>query len=107
MQQLLGANSKLYEADTVSVPIHQAARNRKELKDVTADIFKLRNAFAHGLPIPDGKWLSPQGKPLESGYAYQLVEQTEIALRLTLIKLLVDQALFDVFSDAARLDASF
>ena len=104
---LLGANLKLYEADTVAVPSHQDQRNRKTVQDVVADIFRLRNALAHGLPIPDASWLSVQGQPVESGYAYQLIEQTEIALRLTLTKLLENQSLFDIFSDASRLDAYF
>jgi len=47
------------------------------------------------------------GMPAEGGYAYQLIEQTEIALRLTLIKLLEDQAFFDIFSNATKLDAHF
>lgn len=107
MCTFLGANLKLYEADTVAVPAHQDQRNRKMVQDVVPDIFKLRNALAHGLSIPDAGWLSGQDQPVESGYAYQLIEQTEIALRLTLIKLLENQSLFDIFSDASRLDAYF
>lgn len=107
MQQFLGADLKLYEAETVSVPESQVARKHEELKDVVGNIFRLRNALAHGLCIPVDAWLSAQDQPLESGYAYQLIEQTEIALRLTLIKLLEDHTFFDVFSDAARLDAYF
>jgi hypothetical protein len=59
------------------------------------------------LPIPDAVWLSTKGRPFESGYAYQLWEQTEIALRLTLLRILEDQTLFDTFSDFALLDSFF
>ena len=97
---------KLYEANNITIPCHQKSRTHKELDSLSADIFKLRNAFAHGLTIPDS-WLSDDGQPPESGYAYQLLEQTEIALRLSLIKILEDQVLFETFSDAARLDAFF
>lgn len=107
MQQFLGAKLKLYEADTVSIPCHQTTRRIQELETVTADMFKLRNAFAHGLPIPDVNWFSDVRQPAESGYAYQLVEQTEITLRLTLAKILEDQNLFDTFSDPGLLDAYF
>lgn len=107
MCTFLDANLKLYEADIVAVPTHQDQRNRKMVQDVVSDIFKLRNALAHGLSVPDAGWLSRQDQPVESGYAYQLIEQTEIALRLTLIKLLENQPLFDIFSDASRLDAYF
>lgn len=108
MQQFLGAKLKLYEADTVSIPINQKTRRiHEEVENVTANIFKLRNAFAHGLPIPNINWLSDAGQPYESGYAYQLLEQTEIALRLTLLKVLENQLLFDTFSDPVRLEAYF
>lgn len=106
MQALLGSTLRLYEADTVSIPIHQLGRTRKELLLVAPEIFRLRNAFAHGLRIPDD-WLSGPGQRPESGYAYQLVEQTEIALRLTLLRILEDQTLFDTFSDPHRLDSYF
>jgi hypothetical protein len=106
MQQFLGAKMKLYEANNVTIPCHQKTRTHKELDSVSADIFKLRNAFAHGLTIPDS-WLYADGQPPESGYAYQLLEQTEIALRLSLIKILEDQVLFETFSNATRLDAFF
>ncbi len=107
MGVLLGSTLKLYEADTVSVPAHQTPRTLVELGNVSRDIFRLRNAFAHGLPIPDAVWLSAKGQPFESGYAYQLWEQTEIALRLTLLRILEDQTLFDTFSDFALLDSFF
>ncbi len=107
MGALLGSTLKLYEADTVSVPAHQTTRTPVELGNVSGDIFRLRNAFAHGLPIPDAAWLSVQGQPFESGYAYQLWEQTEIALRLTLLRTLEDQKLFDTFSNSALLDSFF
>src|SRR5271157_4080657 len=80
MHILLGPKLKLYEADTVSIPVHQTTRAHKELENVSADIFRLRNAYAHGKVIPDITWLPGQGQLYESGYAYQLLEQTEIAL---------------------------
>jgi hypothetical protein len=84
-----------------------AAGTLVELGNVSRDIFSLRNAFAHGLPIPNAAWLSAKGQPFESEYAYQLWEQTEIALRLTLLRILEDQKLFDTFSDSALLDSFF
>ena len=107
MQILLGPKLKLYEADTVSVPIHQTTRIHKELQTVSNDIFKLRNAFAHGKPIPDNAWLANSGQPEESSYAYQLVEQTEISLRLTLLRILENPTLFATFSDSSKLDSYF
>jgi hypothetical protein len=106
MQKLLGPTRKLYEADTVTIPPNQEGRKHRELQEITSDIFKLRNAFAHGLPIPDINWLEPK-LPRESGYAYQLIEQTEIALRLTLLKILEKEDLFKTFSDPQRLDEYF
>jgi hypothetical protein len=41
------------------------------------------------------------------GYAYQLCECTEILLRQTLLMLLEDQRLFDVFVDSRKLDKYF
>jgi hypothetical protein len=105
LEKLLGAMLKPY--DTVSIPSHQMPRNHLTLKDVGKHIFKMRNAFAHGLTIPDPSWLTSPGQPEESGYAYQLLEQTEIVLRLSLTKVLEDQALFDTFSDPNKLDAYF
>jgi hypothetical protein len=107
MEAILGATLKLYEADTVSIPVHQKTRTHKELANVSGDIFRLRNAFAHGKPIPDIAWLSDKGQPLESGYAYQLLEQTEIALRVTLLRILENQILFETFADSVRLDSYF
>lgn len=107
MQKFLGRELRLYEADTVSIPCHQQDRIHLELKSITADIFKLRNAFAHGLQIPDSGWFSEAGHPPESGYAYQVMEQTEISLRLTLLRILEDPSLFDTFSNPQRLDAYF
>lgn len=105
MEKLLGATLKPYQADTVSLPVNQKSRPSKTLAEVAKHIFKLRNAFAHGLKIPDSNWLTAPGLPEESGYAYQLLEQTEIVLRLTLLRILEDQTLFDAFSDPALLDA--
>jgi hypothetical protein len=107
MGVLLGSTLKLYEADTVSIPVHQTTRTHMELGNVSRDIFKLRNAFAHGLSIPNIAWLSAMGQPRESGYAYQLLEQTEIALRLTILRILEDETLFQTFADSARLDSYF
>ena len=107
MGVLLGSTLKLYEADTVSIPVNQTTRTHIELERISRDIFKLRNAFAHGLPIPDMAWLSAMGQPRESGYAYQLLEQTEIALRLTSLRILEDETLFQTFADSVRLDSYF
>jgi hypothetical protein len=107
MGVLLGSTLKLYEADTVSIPVHQTTRTHMELGNISRDIFRLRNAFAHGLPIPNIAWLSALGQPRESGYAYQLLEQTEIALRLTILRILEDETLFQTFADSARLDSYF
>jgi hypothetical protein len=65
MGVLLGSTLKLYEADTVSIPVHQTTRTHMELGNVSRDIFKLRNAFAHGLPIPNMAWLSAIWQPRE------------------------------------------
>lgn len=107
MGVLLGSTLKLYEADTVSIPVHQTTRTHMELGNVSRDIFKLRNAFAHGLPIPNMAWLSAIWQPRESCYAYQLLEQTEIALRLTILRILEDETFFQTFADSARLDSYF
>jgi hypothetical protein len=107
MRVLLGSTLKLYEADTVSIPAHQTTRTHMELGKVSRDIFRLRNAFAHGLPIPNTAWLSIKGQPPESGYAYQLLEQTEIALRLTLLRILEDESFFETFSNSVFLDSYF
>lgn len=107
MGVLFGSTLKLYEADTVSIPAHPTTRTHMELGKVSRDIFRLRNAFVHGLPIPNTTWLSALGQPLESGFAYQLLEQTEIALRLSLLRILEHQSLFDTFSDSALVDSYF
>ena len=105
LEKFLGAATKLY--DTVALPSHQKSRQRLTIAAIGRDMFKLRNAFAHGLRIPDPNWLTAPGQPEETGYAYQLLEQTEILLRMTLVKMLGDQKLFDTFSDLKRLDAYF
>jgi len=105
MGKLLGAGMKPY--DEVSLPTHQEGRKKLPIEVVAPDIFKLRNAFAHGLPIPDANWLGALGRPLQEGYAYQLLEQTEILLRLSLLKILEDQRLFETFTDGAKLDSYF
>ncbi len=105
LQTLWGAGFRPYKADTVTIPIHQTNQRPDHcLKDIAGDIFRLRNAFMHGLPI-QGQWLST-GSP-ESGYAYQLLECTEILLRLTLLRLFEDSTLFDVFLDPVKLDNYF
>ena len=47
------------------------------------------------------------GQPEETGYGYQLVEQTEILLRLSLLAILENVTLFSTFSDPKLLDAYF
>jgi hypothetical protein len=101
IKKMLGAAMKPY--DEIHLPFHQQGRKNLPLGNVAPDIFKLRNAFAHGLPIPDTNWLGEY----EKGYAYQLLEQTEILLRLSLLKILEDPILFETFSDAKKLDAYF
>jgi hypothetical protein len=59
LEKLLGAS--LIPYDTVSLPTHQKARVHSTLAGIGKDIFKLRNAFAHGLSIPDPKWLTTPG----------------------------------------------
>jgi hypothetical protein len=78
----------------------------RRLNEIGRDVFRLRNAYIHGLPIPDG-WLATDASPVETGYAYQLVECTEILLRMTLLRILEDKALFKVFCDPKKLDAQF
>ncbi len=103
LQKFWGAGFRPYKADTVKVPIHQT-RPDHSLTDIAEDIFRLRNAFMHGLSIP-GQWLSTASE--ESGYAYQLLECTEILLRLTLLRLFENSTLFGVFLDPIKLDNYF
>ena len=105
IEKLLGAATIPYDA--IQLPRNQRGRKTLPLTTVAHDIFELRNAFAHGKSIPDRNWLSARDAELESGYAYQLREQTEILLRLSLLKILEDQVLFETFSDAHKLDAYF
>ena len=106
LQKLWGPNFNPYKADTVQVPTHQKGRPAFCLSHIAKDIFVLRNAFMHGLPIPNPAWLS-NPSCLEAGYAYQTLECTEILLRITLLKLLEDQNWFDIFLNPAKLDAHF
>jgi hypothetical protein len=103
LRMLFGAEFEPYKA--VSVPGHQSRPNHK-LCNIVKDIFILRNACAHGLTIPDA-WLTPPGRDLYEGYAYQLSECTEILLRQTLLLILNDQRMFDVFVDSRKLDRYF
>jgi len=86
--------------DRVDLPIHQAKRLPLSLNGIVLDLFKLRNAFAHGRPTPSTDWLTAPGQRVESGYAYHLWEQTEIILRLALLTILEDARRFAVFTDA-------
>ncbi len=106
LQVLWGPNFNPYKANTVQVPAHQKSRPAFCLSNIAKDIFMLRNAFMHGLPIPNPAWLSDPSC-LEAGYAYQILECTEILLRITLLKLLEDQNWFDIFLNPAKLDAHF
>jgi hypothetical protein len=106
MQAFFGANFEPYQAQTVRVPGHQF-RPQLRLSDIAEHIFWLRNANVHGGPIPDQNWLSNPHDSPESGYAYQLMECSEILLRESLLRLLEDQVLFETFLDPVRLDAQF
>lgn len=106
LQAMFGPDFAPYNARTVHVPAHQI-RPLLRLRDIGEHIFWLRNACIHGAAIPDVGWLSAPNVPPESGYAYQLMECSEIMLRESLLLVLEDQAMFDVFVDAARLDAYF
>jgi hypothetical protein len=103
LRMLLGAEFAPYK--DVLVPGHQTRPDHK-LWSVTKDIFTLRNAIAHGLTIPD-RWLTPPGHQPFDGYAYQLAECTEILLRRTLLTILNDQRIFDIFVDSRKLDRYF
>lgn len=106
MQLFFGPDFEPYNAPTVVVPGHQA-RPQLRLRDIADHIFWLRNANVHGGPIPDQNWLSNPNDPPESGYAYQLMECSEILLRESLLRLLENQVLFETFLDPVRLDAQF
>jgi len=103
LRTLLGAEFEPYK--DVLVPGHQTRPSHK-LWSVAKDIFQLRNAVAHGLTIPDA-WLTPPGRHIYEGYAYQLAECTEILLRRTLLMILSEQRIFDVFVDSRKLDRYF
>jgi len=103
LRMLLGAEFAPYK--DVVVPGHQTRPDHK-LWSVAKDIFTLRNAIAHGLTIPDA-WLTPPGRQPYEGYAYQLAECTEILLRRTLLLILNEQRMFDIFIDSRRLDRYF
>ena len=107
MQLFFGSpNFDPYTADTVTVPGHQQ-RPPLRLADIAPHIFWLRNAYIHGGPIPAPAWLGPPAGPPEAGYAYQLAECSEILLRVSLLRILENQALLNTFRDPAALDAHF
>ena len=89
----------------VSVPVHQS-RPALELQNIGMDAFALRNAYVHGNSVPSA-WLSATAGQAETGYAYQLLECTEIVLRLSLLRIFEDQALMSVFRDPVLLDSYF
>lgn len=103
LQKLFGQSFNPYSA--VTVPSNQQ-RPTLHLNKIGEHIFWLRNAYIHGLQIDD-QWRSDQGQPWESGYAYQLLECTEILLRETLLKILEDQVLLATFLDPVKLDNYF
>jgi hypothetical protein len=103
LRMLFGAEFEPYKA--VVVPGHQT-RPVHKLCHIVKDIFTLRNACAHGLTIPDA-WLTPPGRQLYEGYGYQLSECTEILLRQTLLLILNDQSMFEIFVDSRKLDKYF
>jgi hypothetical protein len=103
LRMLLGAEFAPYK--DVLMPGHQT-RPEHKLWSIARDVFALRNAVAHGLVIPDA-WLTPPGRHPYVGYAYQLAECTEILLRRTLLIILNDQRMFDIFVDSRKLDRYF
>ena len=105
LSTFFGSEFRPYQGEGITVPINQSRRDLR-LHDIGIDIFQLRNAYAHGLSIPEA-WLSQTGQPPYSGYAYQLCEGTEILLRLTLLRMLENQSLFDVFRNPKNLDRYF
>lgn len=105
LRAFFGSTFKPYSAETVTVPAHQK-RPDYTLIEVSRDIFRFRNAYIHGVTIP-AAWLSkPRSRP-ETGYAYQLLECTEITLRISLLRILEDPSLMAVFLDPAKLDRHF
>ena len=106
LQSIFDPDFEPYNAPTVRVPGNQVRPTRR-LRDIGEHIFWLRNACIHGGPIPNAGWLSDAHAPSESGYAYQLMECSEILLRESLLRLLEDHALFETFIDANGLDAYF
>jgi hypothetical protein len=104
LRMLLGAEFEPYKV--VSIPGGPSYRPNHKLFHIAKDIFILRNAVAHGLTIPDA-WLTPPGHHVYEGYAYQVVECTEILLREALLLILNDQRVFDVFVDSRKLDKYF
>lgn len=104
LKTLFGSEFRPYQGETVLVPPPQSRPDRP-LREIGPHIFWLRNAYAHGLPIPEA-WLTSKS-PIHSGYAYQLCECTEILLRLSLLRLLQDQELFNTFVDPKKLDRYF
>jgi hypothetical protein len=105
LKTLFGAEHEPYSAKGIKIPSIQKRPNLK-LVNIGEDIFRLRNSCAHGLPIPDA-WLSDRSKPEYEGYAYQLCECTEILLRETLLLILTEQRVFDIFADSQKLDRYF
>jgi hypothetical protein len=99
----LGSNFQPYKA--VAVPGHQR-RPSLRVAEIVKDIFRLRNDYMHGCKISDPRWLSGATDP-ENGYAYQLVECTEILLRFSLLKILDNPRYYKIFRDPNRLDQFF
>jgi hypothetical protein len=89
----------------ISVSMNQT-RPVHELQNIAVDAFELRNAYVHGKSIQQA-WLSDPNGPDETGYAYQLLECTEILLRLTLLRIFEDPSLMRVFRDPVLLDSYF
>ena len=89
----------------VSVAQNQT-RPVHELQNIAVDAFELRNAYVHGKSLPQA-WLCNPNSQIETGYAYQLLESTEILLRLTLLRIFEDPSLMRVFRDPVLLDSYF
>jgi hypothetical protein len=105
LKTLFGAEYEPYRSPRIAIPMTQK-RPVHKLSNIVGDIFHLRNACAHGLSIPEA-WLTDIEKRPYDGYAYQLVECTEIFLRQTLLLILSQQELFDVFLDSRKLERYF